>query len=401
MIDYTVVTAEGARDRRGSGDDLREDAAAEGAFAWVEFDAADADALAEALHALGMDRFGTYPAHAVHPRPKVEVVDESALLLVKTVWYIEATRQVETGDLAIFTDGRSLVTVRRGVVDPVPHVRERLRDDRFRSGGVVAVVHALFDAVVEQYDGAVEDLTDDVSDLERAVFSGQRVDRNQEIYFLIRETLEFQNAVRPLIPFAHNVRQRRAGAPLFDASGFGEVAGHLIRVDSAIETCMSLLTTVLTAHQGQIGTWQNEDTKKISAWAAIAIAPTIISGIYGMNFDDMPELHWAVGYPLALVAMVVVCMLLYRGFKRNGWLLRIDVRESQWEGRGADPPGAAPRTAPLRGGSAPPALPAFVEHHSEPPQSECVEPMVTVRGRRGRAPISVTKPPLKFFDANA
>ena len=84
---------------------------------------------------------------------------------------------------------------------------------------------------------------------------------------------------------------------------------------------MSLLTTVLTAHQGQIGTWQNEDTKKISAWAAIAIAPTIIAGIYGMNFDQMPELHWAIGYPLSLAMMAVVCLLLFRGFKRNGWLL--------------------------------------------------------------------------------
>ncbi|MFB9661946.1 CorA family divalent cation transporter [Glycomyces mayteni] len=349
MIDYTVVTADGAEDRRGGGDRLRADAGADGAFAWVEFEADDAEALPEALAALGMDRFGTYPAAAVHPRPKVEVIDDAALLLVKTVWYIESTRQVETGDLAIFTDGRSLVTVRRGVVDPVPHVRERLQEQKFRSGGVGAVVHALFDAVVEHYDDAVEDLTDDVADLERAVFSGQRLDRNQEIYFLIRETLEFQNAVRPLTTFAHAVRQGRAGAPVFDRSGFGEVAGHLIRVDSSVETCMSLLTTVLTAHQGQIGTWQNEDTKKISAWAAIAIAPTIISGIYGMNFKVMPELHWVVGYPLALAAMVVVCVLLFRGFKRNGWLLRIDVRESQWGAvRGGSTLGRIANDAPSR-----------------------------------------------------
>jgi magnesium transporter len=330
MIDYTVVTAEQSESRRGSCDELRDAAAAEGAYAWAAFDSPDADGIQDALAALGLDRFGTFPVGVVHTRPKVEFRDGEVVLLLKTVWYIEATRQVETGDLVVFTDGRNLVTVRTGLVDPVPHVRERLQDADFRAGGAAEVVHALFDAVVEHYDGAVEDLTDDVSDLERLVFSGRRIDRNQDIYFLIRETLEFQNAVRPLATFAHSLRDRRSGQDVFAHPGFTEVAGHLLRVDASIETCMSLLTTVLTAHQGQIGTWQNEDTKKISAWAAIAIAPTIISGIYGMNFDEMPELHWAVGYPLALAAMVIVCVLLFRGFKRNGWLLRIDVRESQW-----------------------------------------------------------------------
>ncbi|GAA2124025.1 magnesium and cobalt transport protein CorA [Glycomyces algeriensis] len=320
MIDYTVIGSGGTEDGRGSGDDLRAAAAAEDAFVWVELDAPAPELLATALDAFGLNRFSIDPAHTTHRRPKVETVDGAVLILVKTVWYIEATRQVETGDLAFYTDGRSLVTLRRGVVDPVPAIRERLAaEPDFRAEGLAGVVHALFDAIVEQYDGAVEDLADDVSDLERAIFSGERVDRNQEIYFLIRETLEFQNAVSPLVPFARSLKQRH-GNTVVQHPGFGAVAGHLLRVDAAIATCMSLLTTVLTAHQGQIGTWQNEDTKKISAWAAIAIAPTIIAGIYGMNFDDMPELHWAVGYPFALVLMALVCVLLYRGFRRNGWL---------------------------------------------------------------------------------
>ncbi|MDN3239720.1 magnesium and cobalt transport protein CorA [Glycomyces tritici] len=320
MIDYTVIGPEGAEDGRGSADDLRAAAGAKDAFVWVELDVPTPELLTAALEALGLDRFSIDPAHKTQRRPKVETVDGAVLVLVKTVWYIEATRQVETGDLALYTDGRSLVTVRRGMVDPVPAVRRRLADDAgFRAEGLPGVVHALFDAVIEQYDGAVEDLADDVSDLERAIFSGERVDRNQEIYFLIRETLEFQNAVSPLVPFARSLKQRHGNA-VVQHPGFGAVAGHLLRVDAAIETCMSLLTTVLTAHQGQIGTWQNEDTKKISAWAAIAIAPTIVAGIYGMNFDDMPELHWALGYPLSLVLMALVCVLLYRGFRRNGWL---------------------------------------------------------------------------------
>lgn len=319
MIDYTVVGADRVESRRGGARELRA-AAEDDGFVWVEFAAPNPHALELALDALGLQRFGTDPEHAVHRRPKVETVDGALMLLVKTVWYLDATRQVETGDLTVYTDGRSLVTVRRGVADPVPAVRERLDDPAFRAGGAAAVVQALFDAVVEEYDGAVEDLADDVADLERAVFSGQRVDRNEQIYFLIRETLEFQNAVRPLIPLAYMIKERHFDHAVLEGPRMKEVAAHLIRVDGAIETCMSLLTTVLTAHQGQIGTWQNEDMKKISAWAAIALAPALIAGVYGMNFKDMPELHWSFGYPMALAFMAVVCGLLYRGFKRNGWL---------------------------------------------------------------------------------
>ncbi|WP_136531571.1 magnesium and cobalt transport protein CorA [Glycomyces paridis] len=322
MIDFTVVSPEGTERRRGGADALREAAGATGedGFVWVEFDSPEPQVLKDALGALGLDRFGTDAVRVVHRRPKVETVDDAALVLIKTVWYIEATRQVETGDLVIYTDGSSLVTVRRGIVDPAAAVRDRLADASFRADGVVAVVHGLFDAVIGQYDGAVEDLADDVADVERAVFSGDRTDRNEEIYFLIREALEFQNAVQPLVPFAHLLRQRRATTPVFKRERFGVLAGHLIRVDAAIETCMSLLTTVLTAHQGQIGAWQNDDMKKISAWAAIAVVPTAIAGIYGMNFKYMPELHWKAGYPLVLLLMAVVCFSLYRGFKRNGWL---------------------------------------------------------------------------------
>ncbi|WP_051703907.1 magnesium and cobalt transport protein CorA [Glycomyces sp. NRRL B-16210] len=378
MIDYTVIGPNGSEDRSGRAADLRADATADhGGFIWVDLDSPEPETLRLALDALGLDRFGADPERAIHRRPKVETAGDAAMVLIKTVWYIEATRQVETGDLAIYTDERSLVTVRRGLVDPVPAVRDRLDEESFRAEGAVAVVHALFASVVEQYDSAVEDLADDVADIERAVFSGDRIDRNQEIYFLIREALEFRNAVQPLVPFARLVRQRRAASPVFQREHFGPVAGRLIRVDAAIETCMNLLTTVLTAHQGQIGTWQNDAMKKISAWAAIAVVPTAIAGIYGMNFRDMPELHWKFGYPLVLLLIVVICSLLHRGFRRNGWLLHIDVHDSQRErARG----GTAFDPAPL-------ALPAFNEHHIVAAQIESVEPLVTLRAR-DRAPIS-------------
>ena len=331
MFDYMVVGPARVEHRRGDAADLRAAAGAEDSFIWVAFDDPESQDLKVALDALELDHLGAGPGRAIHRRPKVEMTEDAIMLLIKTVWYIEGSRQVETGDLTMYTVGRSLVTVRRGVVDPAEAVRERLRDADFRAEGVAGVVQALFDTVVEGYDGAVEDLADDVSDLEQEVFSGRRTDRNPDIYFLIRETLEFQNAVHPLLPLAHMIKERRVAQNALEGKRMREVAGHLIRVDEAIETCMSLLTTVLTAHQGQIGTWQNDDMKKISAWAAIAVVPTAIAGIYGMNFSYMPELHWKVGYPLVLALMAGVCMLLYRGFKRNGWLLYGDDDESQWE----------------------------------------------------------------------
>lgn len=330
MIDYTVIGPRGFEDRRGEAAALRSAAAAPDSFVWIHLDSPEPGALMLALDALGLHHFGVDLVPVVHRRPKVDTDGDAAAVLLKTVWYLADTRQVETGDLALYTDGRSLVTARRGAVDPAAPVRDRLADPAFRAEGVAAVVKTLFAAVVAQYDDAAEKLADDVADIESAVFSGRRVDHNQEIYFLIRETLEFQNAVRPLVPFAHLLRRRRAATPLFDRERFGPLAGRLIRTDAAIETCMSLLTTVLTAHQGQIGTWQNDDMKKISASAAIAVAPTVIAGIYGMNFSDMPELHWKLGYPLVLTVMAGVCFLLYRGFKRNDWLLRIEVLDSQW-----------------------------------------------------------------------
>ncbi|WP_051325962.1 magnesium and cobalt transport protein CorA [Glycomyces tenuis] len=319
MVGYSV-TAPGGLERHDGDPAAIGRAAAElgrDRHLWAELDGRDAVELAGVLDALGLKRFGSES----RGHPKVERVGDTVMLVVKTLWYIQDTRQVETGVLVLYTDGRSLVTVSRGEADPVPAVRGRIAaEDRLRSDGVPAIVYALLDRVVEDYASALESLSDEIESLERAVFSGGRRDLIERIYSLIRETLEFQNAVRPLIPFAQRLRRRRAASPVFSPSYMRDVAGRLLRVDGEVDSCMNLLTTVLTAHQGQIGTWQNEDMRKISAWGAIAVVPTAIAGIYGMNFDHMPELHWVFGYPLVLAVMATVCLSLYRGFKRNGWL---------------------------------------------------------------------------------
>ncbi|WP_156925753.1 magnesium and cobalt transport protein CorA [Glycomyces arizonensis] len=321
MVGYSVTAPGGVERREGDPAAIARAAErlGEGEHLWAELDEASGTEVDRVLDALGMARFGAEGRGRGHP--KVERAGDTVMLVVKTLWYIQDTRQIETGDLVVYADGRSLVTVRRGQTDPIPAVRDRIAGDAaLRADGVPAIVYALLDRVTEDYATALESLSDEIESLERAVFSGARRDFIERIYSLIRETLEFQNAVEPLVPFARTVRQRRAASPVFSPSYLRDVAGRLLRVEGAVDSCMSLLTTVLTAHQGQIGTWQNEDMRKISAWGAIALVPTAIAGIYGMNFEHMPELHWVFGYPLVIAVMAVTCLLLYRGFKRNGWL---------------------------------------------------------------------------------
>lgn len=317
MVDYSVVSREGTVWREGEPGALGRVAErlAEGECLWVDLGRAQEGRAAEVLEAVGLGFLG--PGRG---RPKVDRVGDAYLIVVKTLWYVEETRQVETGDLVIRTDGRVVVSALRGGADPVSPVRERLAADAALRAGGEAVVYALLDRVVEDYAVALEALEDVIEDLEREVFSESRREVFASIYSLIRETLEFRDAVRPLDSFANEVGQGHSQMPLFSRPGFRDLAGRLLRVEAEVETCMSLLTTVLSAHQGQIGAWQNEDMRKISAWAALALVPTVIAGIYGMDFEHVPERSWVFAYPLVLFVIVVLCLLLHRAFKRSGWL---------------------------------------------------------------------------------
>lgn len=321
MVGYAVISSEGMTPHEGGLDAVSGAAErlGEGQCLWVELDEEDEEETADVLGAVGLERLGAERGRRRHP--KVDRVGDTYLIVIKTLWYVEDSNQIETGDLVLCTDGRVLVSIRHGEVDPVPSARERIAADAaLRAEGAAAVVYALLDRVVDDYRTALEELGDAVDDLEREVFSDSRRDVIARIYSLIRETLEFRDAVKPLNWFATAIRRREASMPVFERSYFREVAGHLLRVEAEVDTYMSLLTTVLSAHQGQIGTWQNEDMRKISAWAALALVPTVIAGIYGMDFEHMPELGWRHAYPVVLTVMVVLCLLLYRGFKRNGWL---------------------------------------------------------------------------------
>ena len=257
-----------------------------------------------------------------HQRPKLEIYDASLFVVVKPLRYIEATSDIETGEVMVFLGDRFVVTVRRGEAGPLAGVRQLIEHDPVRLNlGPVAVLHGVMDAVVDNYDLIDREIQDDMEELEASVFADDRSSDAREIYALKREVLEFRRAALPLIEPARRLSEDDIPhVPEVAKPFFRDVADHLLRSVDHIESYDRLLSDILSAHLAQVSVRQNDDMRKISAWVAIAAVPTAIAGIYGMNFHHFPELGWQYGYPFTLFAMLVICGILFRAFKRSGWL---------------------------------------------------------------------------------
>ncbi|HKG50979.1 MAG TPA: magnesium and cobalt transport protein CorA [Actinomycetales bacterium] len=276
-------------------------------------------------------------------RSKLEVYESSLFVVLKPLRYVEETSQVETGEVMLFVGEHFVVTVRRGEAAPLREVRRRLETNaEYLAQGPAAVLYAVMDAVVDGYTAIDAEIGQDLEQMEDRVFageievearalgeqppegSGKRRQGGQDarqIYLLKREVLEFRRAVQPLLEPAKRLAERDVPhVPASSRPFFRDVADHVLRVVDHVESYDRLLSDILSAHLTRISVQQNDDMRRISAWVAIAAMPTMIAGIYGMNFDNMPELHWRFGYPMALSLMAAVCLLLYRSFKRSGWL---------------------------------------------------------------------------------
>jgi magnesium transporter len=257
-----------------------------------------------------------------HQRPKLEVYDASLFVVVKPLRYIDATSDIETGEVMVFLGDRFVVTVRRGEAGPLAAVRRLIESDAVRLNlGPVAVLHGVMDAVVDNYDVIDAEIQEDMEGLEAGVFADERRSDARDIYALKREVLEFRRAALPLIEPARRLAEDVVPhVPDAARPFFRDVGDHLLRSVDHIESYDRLLSDILSAHLAQVSVRQNDDMRKISAWVAIAAVPTMIAGIYGMNFQHMPELSWDLGYPGALLLMLVACTGLFRAFKRSGWL---------------------------------------------------------------------------------
>jgi magnesium transporter len=240
---------------------------------------------------------------------------------VKTAQYVDSEEVIEIGELMLFVNPGFIVTVRHGE-GGLATVRERIerRPDLLRRGTGMAL-YAILDHVVDGYEEAAQGVDVDIQQVERQVFSEERDNPVERIYKLEREVLDFHAAVAPLDGAVDEiVRGHFEVVPDDLREYFRDVHDHLRRVNRRIADFRDLLGSALHANLTQVSVRQNEDMRKISAWVAIIAVPTMVAGIYGMNFEHMPELEWRFGYPAVLVVILVICTLLYRRFKRAGWL---------------------------------------------------------------------------------
>jgi magnesium transporter len=229
---------------------------------------------------------------------------------------------IDLGEIAIFLGEGYIITVRHGQGTDLHPVREELesRQELLRCGPS-AVLHAILDRVVDDYQPAINGLAQDVDEVEEEVFSSRGGNPAERIYRLKREALQFVRGTHPLLEPVNRLAEGRYEQVHPEIREyFRDVDDHLRRVHDQLEAIRDLLTSVLGANQAQVSVRQNEDMRRISAWVAIAAVPTMIAGIYGMNFEHMPELTWTFGYPLVLVLMASICAALYWRFRRAGWL---------------------------------------------------------------------------------
>ena len=243
-------------------------------------------------------------------------------VVLKTARYVDPEEVIQLGEVLVFLGEDYVITVRHGEASSLAPVRESLEADpeHLRRGPGV-VLHAILDRVVDDYQPAIEGLEADIDEVEEQLFSGERTNPAERIYRLQREVLQFRKASAPLVEPIAKLAEGKYGLIHQDIHDyFRDVNDHLIRARDQLDAMRDLLAGSLQANLSQVGVRQNEDMRRISAWVAIIAVPTAIAGIYGMNFTHMPELNWRVGYPGALMLMLLICSYLYFRFKRSGWL---------------------------------------------------------------------------------
>jgi magnesium transporter len=243
-------------------------------------------------------------------------------IVLKTARYVDPKEVIKLGEILVFLGHDYVITVRHGEASELGPVRRQLEEQpELLQHGPGAVLHAIVDRVVDDYAPAIAGLGEDIDQVEDQVFSGVRTSAAERIYKLKREVLQFEHAVGPLMePVDRLARGKYEVIHPEVRTYFRDVNDHLLRTHDQLESFRDLLTSVLQANLTQVGVRQNEDMRKISAYVAMAAVPTLIAGIYGMNFDHMPELGWELGYPLALALMAAIVGFLLWRFKRAGWL---------------------------------------------------------------------------------
>jgi len=303
---------------------------------WIGLYRPDDEEIASVATEFGLHQLAVEDAVHAHQRPKLERYGDTLFVVLRPARYVDPDEVVEIGELHVFVGKDFVVTVRHASKPDLALVRKRLESDpELLEHGPEAVLYAILDRVVDDYLPVVAGLQTDIDEIETQVFGGDP-GVSRRIYQLSREVIEFQRACDPLLAILDSLAggfdKYRVDAELQVA--LRDVRDHATQVVERVDAFRQLLSNILTVNAALVGQRQNEVTmrltetslaqgeqvKKISSWAAILFAPTLVGGIYGMNFTVLPELRWHYGYPFALLLMVLVAVTLYTVFKRRGWL---------------------------------------------------------------------------------
>jgi magnesium transporter len=318
-----VAYAEGRRVRDVEIPDISEALKEPGVFVWVGLHDPSPALLQQIQNEFGLHDLAVEDAQVAHQRPKLEQYGDSLFVVLRPAILTSDQGRIELGETHLFLGPRYIVSIRHGDTPGYAAVRTRCESNPPLLGkGPGFVLYAVMDFVVDHYFPVLDTLGDQLEQLEDEIFS-ETFDRKtvQRIYDLKRNLVEVKRAVSPLVDVCN--RLVRFDMPLIPEDTrpyFRDVYDHAIRINEHVDTLRELLTGALEAHLSLTAVAQNDAMKKLAGWAAIIGVPTMVAGVYGMNFKFMPELEWRYGYPVIMTGMAVVCFYLYYRFKRSGWL---------------------------------------------------------------------------------
>jgi magnesium transporter len=302
-------------------EDISEFLAKPGCFVWVALrDPGEAE-LAQMQQEFGLHELAVEDAMRGHQRPKLEEYGESLFAVMHTVE--DKDDELVTGEVAVFAGPNYVLSVRRDSLQGFLGVRARAeREPHLLKKGAGFVLYALMDAVVDRYFPVIESLEGELDDIEERIFRGGAHRQNvEQLYDLKRKSLTLRHAVTPLLEAVGRLHGGRVPAIATKVQDyFRDIEDHLLRINGRLDTIRDTITTAIQVNLSLVTISEGEVTKRLAAWAAIFAVFTAFAGLWGMNFQDMPELHWKYGYPVALAIMISVCAYLYSRFKKSGWL---------------------------------------------------------------------------------
>ncbi len=290
-------------------------------FIWIGMQEPDDAMLKSIQKEFGLHDLAIEDALRAHQRPKIETYAETLFVVLRTVQIKEG--HVDLGETHFFVGHNFIITVRHGSSIAYVDVRARCESTpHLLSRGPAFALYALMDAIVDQYFPVINALEDDLTAIEENIFHEKlRRDNTAKIYYLKRQLLDVKRSVSPLIDICN--RLMRFDLNFIDQETkpyFRDIYDHAVRINEMVDNSRELLSAALEANLSMVSISQNEVAKRFAGWAALIGVPTMIAGIYGMNFSYMPELQWEWSYPLVLAFTGGICLFLYLRFKKSGWL---------------------------------------------------------------------------------